>query len=134
MCNITCVESARRGGEQRKEPLWQEGGRALGCAAQMGPSRQGSANKGGASQPVVMATKRINSECAERGDVRGARALLESLIFGCGLRPTLVTGNVMLKVDHCNGSGTFSACLHTKIMLDSVSMQDSTVMFVRINR
>ena len=58
-----------------------------------GPGPRG----GGAAQGVVLATKRINCECAERGDVRGARALLETLILGKGMWPTLVTGNVMLK-------------------------------------
>ena len=46
---------------------------------------------------VVRATKRINTECAERGDVKGARALIESLILSRGLLPTLITANVLVK-------------------------------------
>ena len=51
--------------------------------------------------PVVEATKRINAECAEKGDVKGARALLEKLVLGRGLRPTLVTANVLIKTYRC---------------------------------
>ena len=46
---------------------------------------------------MVRATKRINSECADKGDVQGARALLERLILGRGLKPTLVTANILMK-------------------------------------
>ena len=46
---------------------------------------------------VVAATKRINKECADCGDVRGARALLEQLVLSRGLRPTLVTANILVK-------------------------------------
>ena len=46
---------------------------------------------------VVRATKRLNAECAERGDVKGARALIENLILSRGYYPTLVTANVLVK-------------------------------------
>ena len=55
------------------------------------------AARGAAPAEVVRATKRINAECAERGDVKGARALIESLIFSRGFCPTLVTANVLIK-------------------------------------
>ena len=38
----------------------------------------------------MRATKRINNECASSGDIRGARELLETLLLGRGLLPTLV--------------------------------------------
>ena len=43
-----------------------------------------------ADAEVIRASKRINAECAASGNVRGARELLESLILGRGLQPTLV--------------------------------------------
>ena len=46
---------------------------------------------------LVAATKKINAECAEKGDVKGARALIESLILSRGLLPTIVTANVLIK-------------------------------------
>ena len=57
-----------------------------------GPPRGGRMPGGHSDQDseVVRATKRINGECAAAGDVRGARALLETLILGRGMQPTLV--------------------------------------------
>ena len=46
---------------------------------------------------VVRATQRINVECASSGNIAGARALIEELILGRGLKPTLVTANVLIK-------------------------------------
>lgn len=59
--------------------------------------QHGSHGSSSSSDEVIRATKRINAECAEKGDIRGARALLESLILGRGLQPTLVTANILIK-------------------------------------
>lgn len=48
------------------------------------------------SSAVVRFTKRMNHECAERGDVRGARDLLQQMMSK-GISPTLVTANTLLK-------------------------------------
>ena len=61
----------------------------------MAPPRSG-ARRGRPSDAVIHYTKRLNRECAERGDVAGARALLDAM-EGEGLAPTLVTLNTLLK-------------------------------------
>lgn len=49
------------------------------------------------NKDVVRATQRINAECASTGDVAGARRIIEELILGRGLLPTLVTANILIK-------------------------------------
>ena len=67
------------------------------------PRPSSSSQRGPRGEPrgddpeVIRATKRINAECAASGAVRKARELLESLILGRGLQPTLVTANVLIK-------------------------------------
>ena len=46
---------------------------------------------------VVRVTKQLNAQHAHTGDVRGARALIESALLSRGLKPTLVTANVLIK-------------------------------------
>ena len=46
---------------------------------------------------IFRVTKLLNSQYAERGDVAGARALIETKLLAVGLLPNLVTANTLIK-------------------------------------
>eukprot|EP00966_Prymnesium_polylepis_P257508 5948924-Prymnesium_polylepis.1 len=52
--------------------------------------------KGPHHERVVRYTKRLNSNFAENGDVKGARALIEEMMQE-GVPPSLVTANTLIK-------------------------------------
>ena len=52
--------------------------------------------KGGSHDKVIRYTKRLNSDYAEKGDVQGARRLVEEMLSE-GVAPSLVTANTLVK-------------------------------------
>ena len=65
------------------------------------PPRKTARSPREATAEVIRVTKHMTSEYVQKGDVAGAKALIDDRLLSRGLKPTIVTANVLIKT-YCN--------------------------------